>query len=89
MNSIRYDAWVTGNNDFRVPSSGKTIDDGNKQLKAITDKAEFYDMCANVTTKDTKQYIEDIPPYIIKDVNGVKVGIIGVTSLKSQIRKWT
>lgn len=89
LNSIGYDAWVPGNNDFRVPPSGGTIDDGNKQLKAITDKVEFDAVCANVTIKDTKQYIEDIPPYIIKDVNGVKVGIIGVTSLKPQTRKWT
>lgn len=89
LNSIGYDAWVPGNNDFRVPPSGGTIDDGNKQLKAITDKAEFDAVCANVTMKDTKQYVKDIPPYVIKDVNGVKVGIIGVTSLKPQTRQWT
>lgn len=88
LNEMGYDAWVPGNNDFRVPTNGGTTQEGNNQLKNIIEKANFDAVCANVTMKDDGSYIEGADPYVIKNVNGVKVGIIGVTSLKPQNRKW-
>ncbi len=89
LNSMGFDAWVPGNNDFRVPSSGGTIEEGNAQLKKFVDNAEFSAVCANVTMKDNGDYIEGMNPYVVKELNGTKIGIIGVTSLKPQNRNWT
>lgn len=88
LNAMGYDAWVPGNNDFRVPQNGGTTEEGNSQLRRITDSADFKAVCANVIMKDSKAYINGMEPYVIKELNGVKIGIIGVTSLKPQNRNW-
>lgn len=88
LNAIGYDAWVLGNNDFRVPPEGGTIEEGNKQIQDLISLAEFPTLCANVTMKDTGEYIDNVDPYIIKEVGGLNIGIIGVTSLKPQDREW-
>lgn len=79
-----YDAWVLGNNDFRIPPEGGTIEEGNEQLQALIELAEFPTLCANVTMKETGEYIDNVLPYTIKEVGGLKIGIIGVISLKPQ-----
>ena len=38
--------------------------------------------------KDTGELIDGVEPYIIKEVGGLDIGIIGVTSLKPQDRGW-
>ncbi|MDD2959450.1 MAG: metallophosphoesterase [Lachnospiraceae bacterium] len=88
LNAIGYDAWVLGNNDFRIPTEGGTIEEGNEQLQNLIDLCEFPTLCANVTMKEDGSYIENVDPYIIKEVGGLKIGIIGVTSLKPQNREW-
>lgn len=88
LNAIGYDAWVLGNNDFRVPTEGGTIEEGNEQLQNLISLCEFPTLCANVTMKDTGEYIDNVDPYIIKEVGDLKIGIIGVTSLKPQNREW-
>ncbi|MPM49280.1 hypothetical protein SDC9_96008 [bioreactor metagenome] len=89
LNAMGFDAWVPGNNDFKVPPDGGTIEDGNAQLKKFIDNAEFSAVCANVTMKESGDYIAGIKPYVIKELNDAKIGIIGVTSLKPHNRKWT
>lgn len=88
LNAMGYDAWVPGNNDFRIGPNGGTIVQGNKQLQDRIGQSNFATLCANVTMKDGGGFIDNVAPYTIKDVNGVKVGIIGVTSLKPQLRSW-
>lgn len=88
LNAIGYDAWVLGNNDFRVPTDGGTIEEGNEQIQNLISVCEFPTLCANVTMKDSGEYIDNVDPYIIKEVGDLKVGIIGVTSLKPQNREW-
>ncbi len=88
MNAIAYDAWVIGNNDFRIPPHGGTRAEGNEQLQNLIALAEFPTLCANVTMRDGSGLIENVDPYIIKEFDGVKVAIIGVTSLKPQMRLW-
>ncbi len=88
LNKMNYDYWIPGNNDFRVPSGGTTRQ-GNKQIQDIIKKASFKGLCANVTMKDSGKYIDNIEPYSVAEINGVKVGIIGITSMKPQDRKWT
>lgn len=88
LNAIGYDAWVPGNNDFRVPSNGGTPEEGNQQIQALIDRAAFPTLCANVYMKDTGKYMDNVMPFTIKEVGGLNIGIIGVTSLKPQNRKW-
>lgn len=88
LNAMGYDAWVLGNNDFRIGPSGGTVAQGGKQLQDLIEKAEFSTLCANVTMKDDGSYIDNVAPYKVQNVNGVNVGIMGVTSLKPQIRNW-
>lgn len=88
MNAMGFDSWVLGNNDFRVPPEGGSIMDGDEQIQKLVAQAEFPTLCANVTMKDTGEYIENVEPYIIKEINGIRVAVIGVTSLKPQLREW-
>lgn len=88
LNAIGYDAWVPGNNDFRVPTEGGTIEEGNEQLQNLIELCEFPTLCANVTMKENGSLVDNVEPYIIKEVGGLDIGIIGVTSLKPQLREW-
>ena len=83
LNAIGYDAWVLGNNDFRVPTDGGTPEEGNEQLQNLIALAEFPTLCANVTMEESGELIDNVEPYIIKEVGGLDIGIIGVTSLKA------
>ena len=88
MNDIGYDAWVLGNNDFRIAPKGGTRLEGNEQIQNLIALAEFPTLCANVTMRDGGALIENVEPYIIKEIGGLRVAIIGVTSLKPQMRGW-
>ena len=89
MNAIGYDAWVLGNNDFRIAPQGGTVEAGNEQVQNMIAMAEFPTLCANVTMRQNGKTMDNVYPYIIKEVGGVNVAIIGVTSLKPQYRLWT
>lgn len=88
LNAMGYDAWVLGNNDFRIPTQGGMIEQGNEQIQNLIALCEFPTLCGNVTMKDSGEYIDNVEPYIIKEVGGLNIGIIGVTSLKPQNREW-
>jgi 5'-nucleotidase len=87
LNEWGCEAMVYGNNDFRIPPSGGSVEEGNKLLSDMKNKAKFPILCANVTVKG--KYMDQVEPYIIKNINGVNVGIIGITSMKPQVRNWT
>lgn len=78
---------VIGNNDFRVPPSGGTNECSNEQLSNIVKNANFDVLLSNVKDKEGK-YIKGMHPYTIKNINGINVGIIVVTSLKPKDRMW-
>ena len=89
LNELGYDYWVPGNNDFRVPSKfTQDSKESNRQLNNIVNKGKFESLCANVKFKDTNDYLTNIKPYSIKDINGLKVATIGITSMKPQTRNW-
>ncbi len=88
LNEIGYDAWVLGNNDFRVPPEGGDTEAGNEQIQNLIELSNCPTLCANVTMKDSGELIDGVDPYIIKEVGGLDIGIIGVTSLKPQDREW-
>lgn len=53
---------------------------GVKSLKNIIEKAKFKVLAANLYDKKTKKPADFVYPCIIKEINGVKIGIFGLTS---------
>lgn len=73
LDLIKTDAMVLGNHEF---------DAGRKDLESYISYAkDFFPMlCANVIYKDNKQLINDTEPYAILDREGIKIGILGLSS---------
>lgn len=69
MNAQGYDATVLGNHDF---------DYAFDNLLSLADRAEYSVLSANTYWKDGS-YPEEFDPYIIKDLDGLKVAIVGLT----------
>ncbi len=72
MNAMGYTASAIGNHEFDFKIDG---------LKDRIAQAEFSYISANIREKATGQIPDYIIPYIIKDVKGVKIGIIGLSSI--------
>lgn len=69
MNYMEYDAMVLGNHEFNF---------GLPILERIMGQADFPVLSANTKYKsDGSDYMK---PYVIKEVDGVKVGILGLTT---------
>lgn len=67
-NTVGIDYSVLGNHEFDF----KTAD-----LLARIKESKFTWLGANVVDKKTKKIFADTPPYVIREIGGVKVGIIG------------
>jgi 2',3'-cyclic-nucleotide 2'-phosphodiesterase (5'-nucleotidase family) len=68
MNTIGYDAMSLGNHEFNF---------GTPLIDKLVKEANFPILSANIYKKGTTNYF--VQPYTIKEVEGVKVGIIGLT----------
>ena len=66
MNALGYDAMTTGNHEF---------DYGQAQLTKNVDMADFPVLAANIKKADGTDFLT---PYIIKEVDGIKVAIFGL-----------
>ncbi|MGB9844026.1 5'-nucleotidase C-terminal domain-containing protein [Thermodesulfovibrio yellowstonii] len=73
MNYMGYDAMVVGNHEIQ--------DYGFDWLMKVVGDAKFPILSANMVNTSTGQY--PLKPYIIKEVNGVKIGIIGITTTET------
>jgi 2',3'-cyclic-nucleotide 2'-phosphodiesterase (5'-nucleotidase family) len=71
MNAVGYDATVLGNHEF---------DWGQKALSDMVVAARFPFLSANVVMEKNGASLPGVRPYILKDVSGMKVAIIGVTA---------
>jgi len=69
MNYVRYDMTTVGNHDFDL---------GLDVQKALAAKANFPFLGANVVMEATGEVAPWLKPYIIKEFNGIKVGILGI-----------
>ena len=80
---------VLGNNDFRVYPAGEgTPDSRYEQLKDYHRNVNFPILTGNVIVKETGKYIQNVKPWKSFTFDGVKVGMIGLTSMKPEIRGW-
>jgi len=70
MNTVGYDLLTVGNHDF---------DNGWKNLKRLSEMANFPFLASNLYRQSTGDLAEFVKPYIIKEIQGIKIGIIGAT----------
>ncbi|ADO81825.1 5'-nucleotidase C-terminal domain-containing protein [Ilyobacter polytropus] len=68
LNYMKLDASTPGNHDFNY---------GKDRLKEIEKLADYEILGANVVTENGGKFIE---PYIIKDMNGVSIGVFGIAT---------
>jgi 5'-nucleotidase/UDP-sugar diphosphatase len=68
FNKIGYDAMAAGNHDFNY---------GYERLLELSAMAEFPVLSANVVKEDGTLLL---PPYMIKEVDGLKIGIFGLST---------
>lgn len=71
MNYIRYDLATLGNHDFDL---------GKENVIRITERAEFPFLAANIIDKNTGEIASFVRPYLIKEIMGIKIGIIGLAT---------
>jgi 2',3'-cyclic-nucleotide 2'-phosphodiesterase/3'-nucleotidase len=75
LNQLRYDSWTWGNHEF---------DWGLEKLAASAERAEMPIVVANIGQAPdggnalSRQIVSRLKPYIVKEIDGVKVGIIGL-----------
>ena len=69
MNYMGYDAWTLGNHEFNY---------GLEVLNRLIKDAEFPVLGANIYNADGTNFVK---PYIVKEVDGVKIGILGMVYL--------
>ena len=73
MNAINFDAFTLGNHEF---------DDGNKVLKSFLDALTIPIVSSNVVPDKGSILEGKWKPYLIKNVGGQKIGIIGIDVVK-------
>jgi 5'-nucleotidase/UDP-sugar diphosphatase len=71
MNRMGYDVWSPGNHEF---------DAGLDNAFRIMEMAEFPVLAANVVNTETGEIPSPMQPYVIKEVAGIKIGMIGLVT---------
>jgi 2',3'-cyclic-nucleotide 2'-phosphodiesterase / 3'-nucleotidase len=69
MNALHYDSMTVGNHEYNF---------GLKVLKKARSEAKFPWLSANTYNKGTST--THYQPYIVKEVNGVRIGVLGLTT---------
>ncbi len=75
MNTLDFDAMAPGNHDFNY---------GYKRLLELKEKAKFPIVAANIVDEKTNKDI--LEPYTIKEIDGVKIGIFGLTTEETKFK---
>lgn len=73
---MKYDAMVLGNNEFKCTEN--TAQACDKQIKRLSENTGCPLLCANI--KKDGQYLDGVQPYIIKNVNGLRIAVVGLTT---------
>lgn len=72
LNFMRYDAWILGNHE---------IDWGPQALAKLHEQAEIPFLAANLYfSGDERNWLPKIMPYVIREIDGIRVAIIGLTT---------
>lgn len=71
MNELKYDAAALGNHEF---------DWGQDVLLKRIKEMRFPVLSANIIRKNNQLVFNEVRPYIIKEIDGIKFGILGLTT---------
>jgi 2',3'-cyclic-nucleotide 2'-phosphodiesterase (5'-nucleotidase family) len=71
MNAVGYDAMAIGNHEF---------DQGIENLKSLIAQAQFPVLSANIYVNEAEKWRHFVRPYVIKEVAGLKIAIVGLTT---------
>ncbi len=71
MNSVGYDVLVIGNHEFDI---------GEERLVSTLNRADFPILSCNIVKKGTTDLVDYVSPYIMREILGVKIAIIGLTT---------
>ena len=69
MNRLEYTALVPGKDDFIL---------GADNLNRLAELSNFPFLAANISCNDCELISDNFKPFIIKEINGVKVGVLGI-----------
>lgn len=81
MNAVGYDMAALGNNEFKAKDAIEDHDAPGAQaaLLQVVKRSRFHWLCANAV--DSKgAFLEGVLPYVVRDINGVRVGFLGLTA---------
>jgi len=74
MNYLKFDAMTIGNHEF---------DWGQNHLQDRIKQSNFPFLAANIYKTGTNKLMNGVKPYVLLNVNGIKVGVIGVDTLET------
>ncbi len=79
MNAVGYTAAAYGNHEF---------DYGQEAAKAIAESASFPLVAANIRNRSSGNTWENVQPYFVANVEGVRIGIIGLATPETATLQW-
>ncbi|WP_053218248.1 bifunctional metallophosphatase/5'-nucleotidase [Virgibacillus senegalensis] len=84
LNELGFDVGTLGNHEFDegVDEMMRLIDGGEHEITGDFEGSSFPYTAANVVDENTGEPI--LPPYVIKKVNGIPIGFIGVVTTETQ-----
>ena len=72
MNKAGYDVCVPGNHDFDL---------GKENLEELIKASQFPWVCCNIVEEETGNVWPPLKPYIVKEVQGIRIGFTGVCTV--------
>jgi 2',3'-cyclic-nucleotide 2'-phosphodiesterase (5'-nucleotidase family) len=81
LNAMSLDAFTLGNNEFKATGDADTA---QRYLFALIQQANFPILCANIRQKKDGSYLPGVTPFIVKNIKGIKIGILGVSANRIQ-----
>jgi 2',3'-cyclic-nucleotide 2'-phosphodiesterase (5'-nucleotidase family) len=77
LNAMSLDALTLGNNEFKASNN---TDAAQRYLFARIQQANFPILCANIRQAKDGSYLPGVKSFIVKNLNGIKIGIFGVSA---------
>ena len=96
LNATGYDIGPIGNNEFKLKDAAERFDAAGAQnaLLQVLRRSHFPWVCANAGMGEAAkgELIPGVHPYLVREINGVRVGFLGLTAPRSngypQVKGW-
>lgn len=87
MSAVGYDMAAIGNNEFKLKDAAERSDALGAQnaLLQMVRRSHFPWVCANAGVGEAAkgELIPGVHPYVVREINGVRVGFLGLTAPRS------